>query len=117
MSLVFRRFKSTSIIPPHVSSLKELGRLQSAHPQAHPELFSAMKNFYQNVPKDAYYERYLKKDSFVPVLHFLGVMVPLGYYLAYFKGGIRSLDAIVLAKEDIAAESFIKSIGSCHSPI
>ncbi|KAI9333098.1 hypothetical protein BDR26DRAFT_861839 [Obelidium mucronatum] len=99
VQLIFRRFKSTSIIPPHVSSLKEIGRLQSAHPQAHPELFSAMKNFYKNVPKgprpqtvatsfkDAYYERYLKKDSFVPVLHFLGVLIPTGYYLAYFKGG------------------------------
>ncbi|KAJ3069302.1 hypothetical protein HDU98_007638 [Podochytrium sp. JEL0797] len=99
MSLIFRRFKSTSIIPPQVSSLKELGRLQSAHPQAHPELFSAMKGFYTNIPKgprpvsvatsfrDRYYENYIKKDSFVPILHFLGVMVPLGYYLAYYKGG------------------------------
>ncbi|KAI8613053.1 hypothetical protein BC830DRAFT_1066987 [Chytriomyces sp. MP71] len=97
--LVFRRFKSTSIMPPQVSSLKEIGRLQSAHPQAHPQLFSAMKNFYAAVPKgpapktaattlrDRYYEAYIKKDSFVPVLHFLGVMVPLSYYLAYFKGG------------------------------
>ncbi|KAI8831023.1 hypothetical protein HDU78_004875 [Chytriomyces hyalinus] len=97
--LVFRRFKSTSIIPPHVASLKEIGRLQSAHPQAHPQLFASIKSFYQNVPKgpapktvatsfrDRYYENYIKKDSFVPILHFLGVLIPTGYYLTYFKGG------------------------------
>ncbi|TPX66099.1 hypothetical protein CcCBS67573_g07943 [Chytriomyces confervae] len=98
--LVFRRFKSTSIIPPHVASLKEIGRLQSAHPQAHPQLFASIKSFYQNVPKgpapktvatsfrDRYYENYIKKDSFVPILHFLGVLIPTGYYLTYFKGGV-----------------------------
>ncbi|KAJ3191990.1 hypothetical protein HDU82_003349 [Entophlyctis luteolus] len=100
--LIFRRFKSSSaasILPPPVSSLKELGRLQSVHPQAHPELFGQMKSFYKNIPKgpkpasavhslrDRYYDAYLKKDSFVPVLHFLAVLVPTGYYFAYFKGG------------------------------
>ncbi|TPX55788.1 hypothetical protein PhCBS80983_g05029 [Powellomyces hirtus] len=89
----------TSLIPPNVSSLKELGKLQSAYPQAHPDIFKKMKYFYQHIPKGnrqqtasttfwgRYYERYIAKDSFVPVLHFLGIMIPTGYYISYFKGG------------------------------
>ncbi|KAJ3012421.1 hypothetical protein HKX48_006290 [Thoreauomyces humboldtii] len=80
----------TSLIPPNVSSLKELGKLQSAYPQAHPEIFQKMKSFYKEIPKGnrketasttfwgRYYEKYIAKDSFVPVLHFLGVMIPTG---------------------------------------
>ncbi|KAJ3019150.1 hypothetical protein HKX48_002341 [Thoreauomyces humboldtii] len=94
----------TSLIPPNVSSLKELGKLQSAYPQAHPEIFLKMKNFYKAIPKGnreqtasktfwgKYYEKYIAKDSFVPVLHFLGVMIPTGYYISYFQGGYKSLD-------------------------
>ncbi|KND00883.1 uncharacterized protein SPPG_03984 [Spizellomyces punctatus DAOM BR117] len=93
-----RRTK-TSLIPPNVASLKELGKLQSSYPQAHPDIFKKMKYFYQHIPKGnrqqtasttfwgRYYERYIAKDSFVPVLHFLGVMIPVGYYISYFKGG------------------------------
>ncbi|KAJ3173295.1 hypothetical protein HDU87_007668 [Geranomyces variabilis] len=89
----------TSLIPPNVASLKELGKLQSAYPQAHPDIFRKMKYFYQHIPKGnreqkaatgfwgRYYEKYIAKDSFVPVLHFLGVMIPTGYYISYFKGG------------------------------
>ncbi|TPX72222.1 hypothetical protein SpCBS45565_g00523 [Spizellomyces sp. 'palustris'] len=94
-----RRTK-TSLIPPNVASLKELGKLQSSYPQAHPDIFKKMKYFYQHIPKGnrqqtasttfwgRYYERYIAKDSFVPVLHFLGVMIPVGYYVSYFKGGV-----------------------------
>ncbi|KAI9205701.1 uncharacterized protein BJ171DRAFT_501210 [Polychytrium aggregatum] len=95
--VVARRNKS--IFPPNISSLKELGRLQSSYPQAHPELFNKMKSFYQNIPKGPkqasaaktfwgrYYENYIAKDSFVPVLHFIGLMVPVGFYISYYKGG------------------------------
>ena len=62
-----------------------------------------MKLFYQRVPKgneqvvkrqgfwgkyyDTYFESGPKANGLWPVLHFIGVMVPLGYYLSYFKGG------------------------------
>ena len=36
-----------------------------------------------------YYEKYVETNSLTPVLHFFLVMVPLGYYLTYFKGGVR----------------------------
>ncbi|KAI8816740.1 uncharacterized protein EV422DRAFT_277178 [Fimicolochytrium jonesii] len=90
----------TSLIPPNVASLKEIGRLQSAYPQAHPDIFKKMKYFYQHIPKGnrqttkantfwgRYYEKYIAQDSFVPVLHFLGIMIPTGYYISYFKGGV-----------------------------
>ncbi|KAJ3097291.1 hypothetical protein HK100_005395 [Physocladia obscura] len=101
MNRVFVRAKSTtaSLLPPRVSALAELGRLQSAHPQAHPELFNNMKNFYARIPKGEkppsvattawgrYYDHYFKKDSFVPFLHLFAVIVPTGYYLTYYKGG------------------------------
>jgi hypothetical protein len=38
---------------------------------------------------DRYYEKYVESNSLTPVFHFFAVMVPLGYYLAYFKGGVR----------------------------
>ncbi|KAJ2999881.1 hypothetical protein HDV02_001400 [Globomyces sp. JEL0801] len=86
----------TSLIPPNISSLREIGKLTSKYPQAHPELFATMKNFYKAVPKgnavkqspkglwDAYYYRYIETSSPVPLLHFLFVMVPTGYYISYF---------------------------------
>ncbi|KAJ3211537.1 hypothetical protein HDU67_004440 [Dinochytrium kinnereticum] len=97
-SLVPRRTK-TSLIPPNVSSFKEIGKLTSAHPQAHPDIFNKMKQFYSRIPKGPrqqvtattfwgrYYENYFAKDSFVPVLHFLGIMIPVGYTITYFIGG------------------------------
>ncbi len=94
---------SSSYLPPPVASLKEIGKLESKYPQAHPELFSKMKTFYQRVPKgeapvvkrqgfwgqyyDTYFESGPHSKGLWPVLHFIGVMVPLGYYLSYFKGG------------------------------
>jgi hypothetical protein len=39
------------MIPPRVSSLKEIGKLQSRYAQAHPTLFNRMKVFYKNIPK------------------------------------------------------------------
>ncbi|KAI8910147.1 hypothetical protein EDD86DRAFT_204617 [Gorgonomyces haynaldii] len=92
-----RRF--ASIIPPRISSIAELGRLQSKLPQAHPELFSKMKHMYKVLPKGNreavksngffqwYFNRYIESNSAAPILHFLGVMIPMGYYIAYFKGG------------------------------
>lgn len=92
-----RRF--ASIIPPPVSSLKEIGKLSSKYPQAHPELFSKMKHFYKHVPKGSrvdagkkslyrrYYDAYIATNSPLPVVHLLCVMVPLGYYISYVKGG------------------------------
>ncbi|KAI9105756.1 hypothetical protein DFS34DRAFT_575262 [Phlyctochytrium arcticum] len=106
-SAAARRAKST-IIPPNVSSLKELGKLQSAYPQAHPDIFNKMKNFYKHIPKGSrqqvasntfwgrYYERYMAKDSFVPFLHFLGIMIPTGYYISYFKGGVSLKESLML---------------------
>lgn len=46
----FARAKST-FIPPSVSSLREIGRLSSKFPQAHPEVFASMKNLYKGLPK------------------------------------------------------------------
>ncbi|KAI8850809.1 hypothetical protein BC829DRAFT_388358 [Chytridium lagenaria] len=81
-SLVPRRNKS-SLLPPN----------------AHPDIFNKMKSFYARIPKGPkqqvqattfwgrYYENYFAKDSFVPVLHFLGIMIPVGYTMSYFVGG------------------------------
>jgi hypothetical protein len=89
----------TTLIPPNVSSLRELGKLHSKYPQAHPTLFARMKQFYRLLPKGEalpsnpttwygrYYQKYIETNSLTPVLHFMGIMVPVGYYLAYFKGG------------------------------
>jgi F-type H+-transporting ATPase subunit f len=98
--MVMGRRTKTSLIPPNVSSLKEIGKLQSAYPQAHPEIFSKMKSFYARIPKgpaplvqrtglyNSYRAKYLEKNTFMPILHFIGVMLPVGYYLSYFKGGV-----------------------------
>jgi predicted metal-binding protein len=103
-SLLFKRFNST--LPPRVASLKELGKLNSSYSQAHPQVFAKMKTFYQNVPKgpkpkvqattfwQRYYENYIQKDTLISMVHFLGVMIPVGYYLAYFKGGHCNLFTI-----------------------
>jgi Mitochondrial F1-F0 ATP synthase subunit F of fungi len=94
------RTKTTSIIPPNISSLRELGKLQSTLPYAHPERFAKIKHFYKVVPKgpaseqpattfgQRYYKKYIAGNSAVPLLHFIAVMVPVGYYIAYFKGGV-----------------------------
>ncbi|KAJ3100049.1 hypothetical protein HDU97_002533 [Phlyctochytrium planicorne] len=92
----------SSLIPPNISSFKEIGRLVSAHPQAHPEIFGKMKSFYARIPKGPkqqvkattlwgrYYETYMAKDSFMPFVHFLGIMIPVGYSISYFVGGTVS---------------------------
>ncbi|KAI8800149.1 hypothetical protein BJ742DRAFT_92494 [Cladochytrium replicatum] len=89
----------TSIIPPNVSSLKEIGKLQSQYPQAHPELFAKMKSFYARVPKGTvekrpatgllskYYEAYHEKDSLMPIAHFVIAMVVFGYTVQYYVIG------------------------------
>lgn len=86
-------------LPPQVASLREIGKLVSSHPTAHPELFSKMKYFYNTIPKgqapvvnktgfwNRYYQNYFEKDSLMPIVHFVGFMIPMGYYLTYFKGG------------------------------
>ncbi|KAI9006024.1 hypothetical protein HDU85_003463 [Gaertneriomyces sp. JEL0708] len=88
-----------SIFPPSISGLGQLGKLTSSYPQAHPTLFNRMKVFYKNIPKgqaqpftpktiwQRYHARYIATSSPKPLLHFLGVMVPTGYYISYFKGG------------------------------
>eukprot|EP00842_Homolaphlyctis_polyrhiza_P001641 jgi/Hompol1/2478/HPOL_000097-RA len=93
----------TSLIPPNVASLKEIGRLQSAFPQAHPEIFARMRNFYKVVPKGnapvsnpttfwgQYYKHYVETDTLYPILHFMAIMVPVGYYLQYFVAGTTPL--------------------------
>ncbi|KAJ3223428.1 hypothetical protein HK099_001152 [Clydaea vesicula] len=94
----------SSIIPPPISGMREIGKLTSKYPQAHPDLFAKMKNFYAKVPKGSrgaetgelsftklYYNKYIKTDSGAPILHILGIMIPLGYYIAYFKGGVSLL--------------------------
>ncbi|KAI9332451.1 hypothetical protein DFJ73DRAFT_630298 [Zopfochytrium polystomum] len=96
-STVARR--SASIIPPSISSMKEIGKLQSAHPQAHPEIFAKLKSLYKNLPKGdapppnykSWYARYATRyeNSLMPVLHFFGVLIPVGYYVAYFRGGVN----------------------------
>ncbi|KAI8927859.1 hypothetical protein BC831DRAFT_450737 [Entophlyctis helioformis] len=105
MFAVLRRAASTtarctSLIPPNVASLKELGRLQSVYPTAHPEVFAKMRSFYKVIPKGQavpvkptsawgrYHEKYIEGDTLYPVLHFIGIMIPIGYYLSYFKGGV-----------------------------
>jgi hypothetical protein len=87
------------MIPPQISSLRQLGKLKSAYPQAHPVIFRNLKQFYQRIPKHSattseaqgifgrYYEKYIATDSVYPILHFMGIMIPAGYYIAYFKGG------------------------------
>lgn len=90
---------SRQMLPPSISQLAQLGRLASVLPQAHPQRFQKMAAFYRAVakgnaaplkpsgPLQRYYQHYIAKDSFAPVLHFLAIMVPTGYYVAYFKGG------------------------------
>ncbi|EGF78445.1 hypothetical protein BATDEDRAFT_90380 [Batrachochytrium dendrobatidis JAM81] len=90
---------NVSLIPPNVSSMRELGRLQSAYPQAHPEIFARMTAFYKAVPKGQanavkpttfwgkYYEKYVENDSLYPILHVIGVMIPIGFYIQYYAGG------------------------------
>lgn len=89
----------TTLVPPRVSSMREIGKLVSKYPQAHPEIFAKMKYFYKVLPKgnapsatskgfmEAYKQKYLDTNSLAPVLHFFGFMIPVGYYLTYFKGG------------------------------
>ncbi|KAJ3128255.1 hypothetical protein HK098_004829 [Nowakowskiella sp. JEL0407] len=89
----------TSLIPPNISSLKEIGKLQSQYPQAHPELFAAMKSFYSRIPKGPaqkiqvntwggrYYEKYIEGNSAVPVLHFFAAFMVIGYTFQYFVNG------------------------------
>lgn len=101
-STVIMRFQiraKSTLIPPNVSSMREIGKLVSKYPQAHPDIFAKMKYFYKHLPKGnaipqtpsswpaKYYAKYMETNSFTPVLHFLGIMIPVGYYLAYFKGG------------------------------
>jgi len=86
------------IIPPNVASIGELGRLQSTHPQAHPRLFAKMKIFYNRVPKgpapkleaktfwQRYYQNYVEKDSLMPLVHLVGVLIPLGYCISLKSG-------------------------------
>ncbi|KAJ1562669.1 hypothetical protein HK096_005830 [Nowakowskiella sp. JEL0078] len=93
-----------SLIPPNISSLKELGKLESQYPQAHPELFAKMKSFYANIPKGPsqkvlvntfagrYYEKYIEGSSAAPVLHFLAIFVGIGYTLQYFVNGTTTLE-------------------------
>ncbi len=98
ISTLQKRFNS-SLLPPQVASLKEIGKLSSNYPQAHPVLFKKMKYFYQTIPKGAapvlkrttfwgrYYQKYFERDTLMPIVHFVGVLLPVGYYLTYFKGG------------------------------
>ncbi|KAJ3417378.1 hypothetical protein HDV05_004843 [Chytridiales sp. JEL 0842] len=116
--MVMARRTKTSIIPPNVSSLKEIGKLQSQYPQAHPEIFAKMKTFYARIPKGPkavtksttmwgrYKENYFEKNTFMPVLHFIGVMIPVGYYLSYFKGGVSCRSTTWL---DLSLPDFISS--------
>jgi Mitochondrial F1-F0 ATP synthase subunit F of fungi len=97
-SLKFIRSKST-LIPPKISSLAELGLMKSQHAQAHPTLFAKMNTMYVNLPKGFappqkttgflgwYHEKYIATSSFTPVLHFLVLLIPTAYYVAYIKGG------------------------------
>jgi hypothetical protein len=95
-------------LPPQVASLREIGKLTSLNPTAHPELFSKMKYFYTHIPKgqaalstskgfwQKYYEKYFVKDSLMPIVHLLGLMIPVGYYFTYFKGGHCKLKTLTL---------------------
>ncbi|RKO86631.1 hypothetical protein BDK51DRAFT_14990, partial [Blyttiomyces helicus] len=93
----------TSLIPPKIASLKELGKLQSTSRLAHPDLFAKLKYYYVHIPKgdvsegavqaadNSFYGRYKKKymgnESLWPIAHFIAVMIPISYYISYFKGG------------------------------
>ncbi|KAJ3175369.1 hypothetical protein HK101_010682 [Irineochytrium annulatum] len=108
------RSKST-IIPPNVSSFKEIGKLVSTHPQAHPEMFAKMKSFYAAIPKgpkqqveakgfwEKYRRKYYEQNSLMPFAHFGLLMIPVGYYLTYFKGGApaRSQSTSVFAADNL----------------
>jgi hypothetical protein len=73
--------------------------MKSKHAQAHPVLFAQMKNMYAKLPKGHanpqkssgffgwYYDTYIATSSFTPVLHFMGIMIPTTYYIAYVQGG------------------------------
>ena len=89
----------TSLIPPNVANLKELGRLQSTSSWAHPEKFNKLKHINAHLPKGPraewspkfgknYYEKYIKTGSPKMVLHFIGGMVVISYYFSYFVGGV-----------------------------
>lgn len=92
--------QKTSLIPPNISSLKEIGKLQSKYEQAHPERFEKMAKFYKNVVKgDApkiqprsfgewYHERYTEKNSPMPIIHIIVGTMCLGYYSSMFIFGV-----------------------------
>ncbi|KAJ3055119.1 hypothetical protein HK097_011432 [Rhizophlyctis rosea] len=89
----------TSLIPPNVANLGELGKINSTHRQHHPEIFSKLKHLYAHLPKgprpahkptglwDRYYHKYVVTESPWLIVHLLGVLIPTGYYISYFKGG------------------------------
>ncbi|KAJ3045275.1 hypothetical protein HDV00_011147 [Rhizophlyctis rosea] len=87
----------TSLIPPNVASLKELGKLQSTSSWAHPVKFAKLKHLYAHLPKGPKnnapasnaWERYWQKNSenAKPLWHFLAIMIPFGAYVQYNYAG------------------------------
>ena len=89
----------TSLIPPNVANLSELGKINSVHRIHHPEIFNKLKHMYAHLPKgprpppnpktlwERYYYKYVVTESPYLILHILGVLIPTGYYISYFKGG------------------------------
>ncbi|RKP01730.1 hypothetical protein CXG81DRAFT_25570 [Caulochytrium protostelioides] len=94
------RRAQSSMIPPKVANIAELGQLTSRHPQAHPETFAKMKYFYRHIPKgnaapstakstywSRYQAKYIETNSLAPLAHLFLFFVPFGYTVNYFIAG------------------------------
>ncbi|KAJ3190743.1 hypothetical protein HK101_008421 [Irineochytrium annulatum] len=73
-------------------------------------MFAKMKSFYALIPKgpkqqveakgfwEKYRRKYYEQNSLMPFAHFGLLMIPVGYYLTYFKGGQVMLLGRVLTR-------------------
>lgn len=94
---------SGSIFPPDIASLRNLQKIESKYPQAHPVLFERMKSLYENIPKGEAPKKNLSNLNFVaryfehhgtpgnesmkPVIHWFAIVVTIGYLWTNFRAG------------------------------
>ncbi|TPX31607.1 hypothetical protein SmJEL517_g05102 [Synchytrium microbalum] len=121
----------TSLSPPNVASLKELGKLQSSYPQAHPEIFGKMKAFYAAIPKGPaphtapttfggkYYQKYVEGDTFWPILHFIAAASAFGFVITYHAGGCSAYYNYrnAAGRNSLLNTSFHPLLGSLPPPL
>ena len=90
------------MFPPVINNIKLLNKLNSIHSSANPIIFNKMKIFYNKVPKISsglsgssesvikgkgyYYNHFIKNSSAKPVLHFISIMMLIGYSINLSQG-------------------------------